>query len=81
MSKYVVAPRAQQDIGEIYEKIHDEDPAGADRFETKVYDTFDLIADFPGMGHARPDLVGDRPVLFHTIMKKAFAIVYQSRLG
>jgi plasmid stabilization system protein ParE len=77
VSRYVVAPRAQQDIDEIYERIHNEDPAVADRFEAKIYETFDLIADFPGMGHPRRDLVGDRPVLFHTIMRKAFAIVYQ----
>ena len=49
-------------------------PDLADRTQAKLYDTFDLLTEFPQMGHLRPD-IESRPVRFLAV--SPYWIVYQ----
>jgi len=49
-------------------------PDLADRTQAKLYDTFDLLTEFPQMGHLRPD-IESRPVRFLAL--SPYWIVYQ----
>lgn len=72
---YRVLPSAQQDIHEIDDWVFEHfGPELANRTQTKLYDTFDLLTEFPHMGHPRPD-IESRPVRFLAL--KPYSIVYQ----
>jgi plasmid stabilization system protein ParE len=74
--KYRVLPDAQQDIQDIDDWVVEHFGSDfADRTQAKFYDTFDLLTDFPQMGHLRPD-VASRRVRFFLV--KPYWIVYQS---
>jgi plasmid stabilization system protein ParE len=73
--KYRVLPRAQQDIRDIDDWVLENfGPGYADKTAADLYDTFDLLADYPQMGIARPDL-DKRPVRF--FLFKPYWIVYK----
>ena len=73
--KYSVLPDAQQDIQDIDDWVVEHfGPTLADRTQEKLYDTFDLLAQFPHMGHPRPD-IDSRPVRFFLL--NPYWIVYQ----
>ena len=60
--KYRVLPDAQRDIHDIDDWVVEHFGAEfADRTQAKLYDTFDLLTDFPQMGSLRPD-IESRPV-------------------
>lgn len=77
-ARYTVSPRALDDIDEIADWMRREslDSNRDLGFIEAAYDTFELIAQRPGIGHRRPDLT-DRPVLFKPLMG-AFAIIYRT---
>jgi len=73
--KFRVLPDAQQDIADIDDWVTEHSGRSfADKTQTQLYDTFDLLVAFPNMGHARPD-VEARHVLFFWL--KPYWIVYE----
>jgi toxin ParE1/3/4 len=65
MSRYVLAPAAQEDLIAIRDYYLKE--AGyriARHMLVEFTKSFQTIAHTPGIGHKREDLAGDRPVLF-----------------
>ena len=77
MTSYVVAPAAEADIDEIALHIAANNRAAAERFIDEVHATFELLAQNPRLGHARPDLT-NRPVRFWTVMRR-YMVVYRDR--
>ena len=72
---YRVLPDAQQDIQDIDDWVSEHFGADfANRTQAQLYDTFDLLTDFPQMGRPRPD-IESRPVRFFLL--KPYWIVYQ----
>ncbi len=61
---------------EIWEYIAQDNIDAADRWITKLFAAFALLARSPGLGHARPDLT-DFPVLFWPV--GAYLILYRVR--
>lgn len=73
--KYRVLPDAQHDLQEIDDWVVEHfGPSFADKTQTKFYETFDLLTEFPQMGNLRPD-IESRPVRF--LFLKPYWIVYQ----
>ena len=56
MSKYKLSPRAQRQIRLIWRDIAVENEAAADRLFGKLFDKFQLVAEHPSMGPARPEI-------------------------
>ncbi len=54
--EYRLAPLAQQDVEELVDHIAADDFEVALRIEQELYDTFDLLASRPSIGHSRTDL-------------------------
>jgi toxin ParE1/3/4 len=75
MSGYVVSPKADEDIFEIWRYLYER--AGievANRVEAKVYGAFETLAQNPRVVHKRSDLTTHR-VLFFTVY--SYMIVYR----
>jgi plasmid stabilization system protein ParE len=73
--KYRVLPDAQLDIHDIDDWVVEHFGTDlADSTQAKLYDTFDLLTEFPEMGRLRPD-IESRPVRFFLL--KPYWIVYQ----
>ena len=64
MMRFILAPEAERDLDEIWEYIAQDDLDAADRFIEKLLDNVRKLADRPGMGHTREDLVEDRALRF-----------------
>jgi len=64
MKRVVVASEAAQDLDDIWGYIAEGSLDAADRFLEKLYKNMRMLAETPGMGHAREDLVGQRRLLF-----------------
>ncbi|HEY1683180.1 MAG TPA: type II toxin-antitoxin system RelE/ParE family toxin [Tepidisphaeraceae bacterium] len=64
--KYRISRRADRDIEEICDYIALDKPSAADRFDEKLNQTIQMLADFPGAGHIRTD-VKDRRYLFWSV--------------
>ena len=75
MAKFVVSPAARRDLLDIWTEIAEHDPAAADRLMDRFEDALAKLADFPRMGHFRPDLI-NLPVRFWTVGR--FLIIYRS---
>ena len=56
MAKYMLTPRAQQDLREIWLYIALENERAADKLLNSLLDKFELVAEHPEMGSARPGL-------------------------
>lgn len=56
MAKYKLTPRAQQDLREIWLYIALENEKAADKLPNRLLDKFELVAEHPAMGSARPGL-------------------------
>ena len=56
MSAYYLRPEADQDLEGIRHHIAQDNPAAALRLLQQFRDAFRLLADFPMMGTARPEL-------------------------
>ena len=80
MSRYILAPAAQEDLVAIRDYYAEE--AGhriARQMLVELTKAFQTIAHTPGIGHKREDLAGDRPVVFWPM--RDYLIVYCSRLS
>jgi toxin ParE1/3/4 len=64
MKRFIVAPEAAQDLDAVWSYIAEDSLDAADRFLEKLYKNIRMLAETPGMGHAREDLVGQRRLLF-----------------
>jgi len=75
MSGYVVSPKADEDIFEIWRYL--EERAGievANRVEAEIYGAFERLAQNPRLGHKRSDLTS-HPVLLLTVY--SYMIMYR----
>ena len=59
MTPYLIAPRAQDDLDEIWSYIADDSPASADRLIELFHEKFLLLSSQPLIGEARPQLAQD----------------------
>ena len=57
MTRVVFAPAAEADLEVIHDFIAAENPAAAAALVTRLEDLAVLLADAPGMGRARPELL------------------------
>ncbi|HYV36200.1 MAG TPA: type II toxin-antitoxin system RelE/ParE family toxin [Gemmataceae bacterium] len=64
--KYRISRRADADIERICDYIAENNPDAAERLDEKIHRAIQLLADFPGMGHTRPD-VADKRYLFWAV--------------
>jgi plasmid stabilization system protein ParE len=77
MSGYIVSPKADEDIFELWRYIHAR--AGievANRVEAEIYLAFETLVQNPRLGHKRSDLTS-HPVLFFAVY--SYMIVYRPR--
>jgi len=77
MSRYIVSPKADEDIFAVWRYLHAR--AGievANRVEAEIYDAFETLAKNPRLGHKRSDLTS-HPVLFFSVY--SYMIVYRPR--
>lgn len=75
MASYVVTVAAQGDIEDIVATIAEDNAEAAEILEGRIYETFDLLAQMPGIGHNREDLT-DLPVLFFRIGRTPYMAIY-----
>lgn len=66
--KYRISRRADIDIETICDRIAGNNPDAAERLDEQIHRSIQLLARFPGMGHARPD-VEDKRYRFWAIGK------------
>ncbi len=53
---YKLTTAAQDDLQEIWLYIAQNNPLAADHVEDALYDTFNILAENPHIGHTRPDI-------------------------
>ena len=76
MSQYQLTSNAREDLFSILNYISAENPAAANRVETFILESCDLLANTPFAGHLRRDLT-DRPVRFWAVPRYPnYLIVY-----
>jgi len=72
MSRFVVTPRAEQDLNEIWDYIAQDNVAQADRVLIKLDKTLRRLAQHPSIGHVREEWADRRhrfwPVYSYVIM-------------
>ncbi len=61
-------------MDEIWQYIAEDNPTAADGLEQEFFDTFEILCDWPALGHPRPDWT-DKPLLFFPV--KRYLIVYR----
>lgn len=76
MKEYFLSQIAEQDVDEIISYIAQENPKAAFKFLDALYETMNLLAENPLMGHKREDLTY-HPVRFWTF-KWHYLIVYKN---
>ncbi|HYL76950.1 MAG TPA: type II toxin-antitoxin system RelE/ParE family toxin [Bryobacteraceae bacterium] len=75
MSGYIVSPKADEDILEIWKYLYERGGVEvANRIEAEIYGAFSTLAQNPRIGHKRSDLTS-HPVLFFTVY--SYMIVYR----
>jgi plasmid stabilization system protein ParE len=75
VSGYIVSPRADEDIIEIWQYLHERASIEvANRVEAEIYSAFETLAQNPRIGHKRSDLTS-HPVLFFAVY--SYMIVYR----
>jgi len=74
MNNYFLGPGVEFDLESIWDFIARDDVNAADRWLSKLYDAFELIARSPGIGHTRRDLTV-HSVLFWPV--DAYLIIYR----
>lgn len=75
MSNYVLSVDADLDLDDIWDYIATDSFDAADRWIGKLFDAFDALGRFPGMGHKRDDLT-DHPILFWPVGQ--YIILYRT---
>jgi len=76
VNAYRLTSDAAQDLRDLWEYIAADNLDAADQLGERLYRTFDQLAALPRMGHLRPDLAGDRPLLFWPM--GAYLIIYRA---
>ena len=77
MSRFVLAPAAEEDIFEIWCYLAKEvDVSFVDRVEKQIFDAFAVLSASPGSGHRREDLTPN-PVLFFRVFPHQYLIIYK----
>jgi len=76
MNKYVLSAAAELDLDAIWDYIAQDNIDAADRWINKLFDSFQSIAQTPGMGHRREDLTAF-PILFWPV--GAYLILYRTQ--
>ena len=77
MSRYILAPAAQEDLVAIRDYyLKEAGDRTARQMLVEFAKAFQTIARTPGIGHSREDLAGDRPVLFWPM--RDYLIVYRA---
>ena len=63
MKKYRILPQTQEDFFNAHEYLYERSPSAAESFAKLMFDAFELLGDFPALGHVRKDLT-DKPFRF-----------------
>ena len=74
MRTLILKPQATLDLLEIWNHLAEENFEAALRFNVQVDTDLEFLAQFPGVGHSRPDLVKAK-VLFWTVF--SWLIIYR----
>jgi toxin ParE1/3/4 len=75
MARYVISPAGRQDLHDIWTGIASDSLDAAERLLDRFEAAFERLAEFPGMGPARPDII-DLPVRFWTVGN--YLIIYRA---
>lgn len=70
---FVLTPRAEQDIGDVWDYMASDSIAAADRVLAALEKAICRLAKTPGIGHVREDLAGRR----HRFLVYSYLIVYR----
>jgi antitoxin ParD1/3/4/toxin ParE1/3/4 len=76
VSRYVLTSKARADLFTIWEYISNDSVSAADKVISRIEKAFSQLADMPGNGHFRQDLLNQR-FKFWTVY--SFVIVYSWR--
>ena len=79
MSGYLLSPEAEEDAFQIWRYLAQK--AGletADRIESKLFQTFELLTMNPGLRHRRSDIT-KHPLLFFPVRPYSYLIIYRSK--
>ncbi len=89
MNRYRLSQQAEQDLGDIWIYLGQQDEIGADRQVARLLDRFPMLAQFPNMGRQRNELLTGlrsfpvKPyIIFYIILPERVEIVrvlHQSR--
>jgi plasmid stabilization system protein ParE len=63
MPEYVLSPDALQDLQVVWDFIASDNVLAADKLEDEFFEAFEMLAEWPRMGHTRSDLT-ERDVRF-----------------
>lgn len=66
MSQFALHPEAFADLDEIRQYVANTNPDAADRLMDEFFAEFETLAQFPELGHARPEL-SSSPIRFRVI--------------
>ncbi len=75
MARYLISPAGSRDLDDIWTGIAQDNLAAAERLLDRFQAAFERLAEFPAMGHTRPDLI-DLPVRFWTLGN--YLIIYRA---
>ena len=75
MSGYVLSRDAERDLEDLWDYIAEENVGAADRLIARLFDAFEELGRFPGLGHKREDLT-NFPVLFWPVGN--YLIIYRA---
>ena len=75
MAGYVISPAGRQDLIDIWTEIARDNLDAAERLLDRFEAAFQRLAEFPGMGSARPDFIA-LPVHFWTLGN--YLIIYRA---
>lgn len=78
MSRALVTPEAKADLRAIWEYIADDNIDAADRVLDQIEEAFNRLADMPGVGHFRLDLL-DQRYRFYTVYSYVIAYRWETR--
>jgi toxin ParE1/3/4 len=72
--KYRISRKADADIERLCDFVAEDNPEAADRLDEQIHGAIELLAKFPGLGHARSD-VRDKRYLFRAV--GSYVIAYR----
>ena len=76
MPKYILSHKALNHLQSIWNFIANENPKAADRIVDELSAAFEYLAEWPGSGHARPDLT-ERELRFWPV--RSYLVVYREK--